>query len=702
VEDLNPAREVFDPLLTWSTVPGAARYDVEVNTTQDFAPGSTVATANVSGNAVSPTKHLPNNTYYWRVRAVDPDGRAGNFVTGTFAKEFDAVAPDATVPGLTLNEGRSGLSIGSTSSDPVLTWAPVPGASSYEVAVGPIGNAAGSACDWAAGNVFGGSATKSVVVDNPYIDLAITGTGPNPGIGASTRQTHKLVSGQKYCARVRAIDGAGNVSQFTYLGGANNQAAFTYAAPPLLADTPGCPVLPQPTYAEPAAGATLPRTPKFHWSAVANARSYYVVVARDPSLTNIVDIAFTDRTYYVPRDTYADETTGYYWAVLPSPTAAGSCPSDAPGTYPRFDKTSIPPAPQGPDAGASISAQPVFRWGSAEGAKDYRLQVARDAEFKDLVDNVVTASTAYAASTTYPVDTQLFWRVRARDANNIELGWSGPRAFRRTLPTPAPEAGNPTTGSVIPVLAWAPVPNAVSYGFHVDKVDGSAQDFTVATPRFTPTQFYGNGIWKWRVRANFPAGSGTVSGPYSPTVDFLRRILPPTRPRAVIAPKRVVFSWDPDTSGKSYRLEVARDDSFTDKIESITTPNAAYAPLLGGQYADGGRLYWRVAILDQGNNLGAFARGDLRLPQKLTVKISKADAPRRRTTAVLVTVTDPRGKRLVGATVSVFGAGAKAVSRRTGKKGTITLRLRPTRRGSINIRAARRGYVSGLATVRVR
>ena len=696
VEDLNPAREVFDPLLRWTDVPGAARYDVEINVADSFAPGSVVATSSVIGNATSPVKQLPNNTYYWRVRAVDTDGRAGNYVTGSFAKEFDLVAPDPTVPGLTINDGMTAVDAAATTetSQPVLTWNPVPGAASYEVAIAPK---PGGICDWSAGNVFGSSSTKTAFTANPYMDLAALTGGPNPGIGTSVKQQHKLVDLTQYCARIRAVDGAGNVSQFTYLGGANNVAAFTYRAP-AAGPVDACVALPQATYVSPSNGSTLPRTPKFHWNPVDGAKSYYVIVARDASLTNIVEIAFTDRTFYVPRATYEDETTGYYWVVWPSPRTDGGCPGE--GTPIRFDKASVPPAQQGPDDGTLIPTQPVFRWASAEGAKDYRIQIARDAEFKDLVDNVVTASTAYAPATTYPVDTQLHWRVRARDVDNIELAWSPVRSFRRTLPTPVVDPSNPRTGSSIPVLAWDAVPGAVSYGFHVDRVDGGTEDFTVATPRFSPTKFYGNGIWKWKVRANFPASSGSVSGPYTGTTDYIRRILPPTNTRAVRTSKRLVFSWNPDQSGKKYRLEVAKDDSFTDKMESVTTPNTSYAPLLDSSgYVDGGKLFWRVAIVDDGGNVGAFARGDLRLPPRLVLKTGKVgsfNAGRR--TAVVITVTDPRGTKIRNATVKFSGAGVKG-RRRTGKKGTVTLRIRAKKRGTVKITASRKGYVTGTLNV---
>ena len=64
--------------------------------------------------------------------------------------------------------------------------------------------------------------------------------------------------------------------------------------------------------------------PLFIWNPIAGKQSYWVIVAKDPSFTNIIDYAFTrvpglrgpDRQTQPP--TYLDETTSYYWVVLPS------------------------------------------------------------------------------------------------------------------------------------------------------------------------------------------------------------------------------------------------------------------------------------------------------------------------------------------------------------------------------------------------
>jgi len=708
VQDLNAAAEVFDPLLTWTAVPGATSYDVEVNTTPDFAPGSLFYSASVVGTSVAPTKQLPNNRYYWRVRAVDADKRAGGWFGGEFRKEFDDVP--VTVPNVRLNDATGGRAMGDVTSSPYLTWDPVPGAAEYELQVLPW---TGTQCNY--GSPVLGGPTDPIQTHVPAAQLADddierTPPGPSSWPGAKTRYTTALSVGSKYCVRILARDGAGvalktnaNDSEWTYVNGFN-QPVFEFATPPTVPPDASYAPLPKSAYQTPADGSSTTRTPIYRWEPSPQANSYWVVISRDDALTEVIETAFVRSPYYIPLTTLADEGTSYYWVVFPSNSVNGDVPSipdPSAKAYPRFLKQSVPPALSAPAGGASIGDQPVFSWGSVEGAKSYRVQVARDAQFRDLLDNVETASTAYAPiAGSYPVGAELFWRVRAEDADKVQLNWSEVRSFQRTLPAPTLDPGNPTTGSGIPVFAWTPVQGAVSYGLHVDKVDGGTEDFTVASPRFAPTKFYGNGIWKWKVRANFPASSGIVSGAYTGSVDYLRRILPPTNTKAVRTSKRLVFSWDPDSSGKKYRLEVAEDDSFSQKIESVTTPNTSYAPLLTQRgYEDGGKIYWRVAILDDGNNLGAFARGDLRLPPRLQLKTKVRRLKRGTRTAVLITVTDPRGTRIRNATVKFAGAGIKG-TRKTGKKGTVTLRLRPKKKATVKITASRKGYVAGTLSLR--
>ena len=144
--DLNAAPEVFDPQFSSGPVPGAARYEVEVNSSSDFAPGSKVCCTDTTiATSLSPTEVFEDNVYYWRVRALDPDGNAGVWnAGGSFLKTFDKVAaPGMTAPSIKNLRMRDNLTDPGVDQDlltpgyqtqvPMVTWDAVPGAASYDV-----------------------------------------------------------------------------------------------------------------------------------------------------------------------------------------------------------------------------------------------------------------------------------------------------------------------------------------------------------------------------------------------------------------------------------------------------------------------------------------------------------------------------------------------------------------------------------------
>ena len=168
-----------------------------------------------------------------------------------------------------------------------------------------------------------------------------------------------------------------------------------------------------------------------------------MLVAKDPEFHNIVDYGWTQVRAYAPRAgtnpiTYPDETTAYYWAVLPAAgwngaLAVGDPLSASPA---KFDKQSTPPRLVEPGQGAKPSGPPVFTWTAVEGARRYNLQVSREDDFGKLLDDVTTASITYTANTSYPADVALYWRVRAEDEEGVGLTWSEKRVFRYKLPAP--------------------------------------------------------------------------------------------------------------------------------------------------------------------------------------------------------------------------------------------------------------------------
>ena len=203
--DLVDAPEVVDPQLSWDTVPGAARYELDVNFSKDFAPGSRVCcSAPVIATSYSPTKLLPNNTYYWRVRAVNANGKAGDWsVAESFMKTFDTAptVPAPSVKGLHVrdNFGDSGSSPpGVRTSVPILVWNPVPGASGYEVDVTPY---VSGACDWTASSIAQWRSLTAVPAWTP-LGTGLRANKPFSSPATVTTDLARLSNGTAYCSRV--------------------------------------------------------------------------------------------------------------------------------------------------------------------------------------------------------------------------------------------------------------------------------------------------------------------------------------------------------------------------------------------------------------------------------------------------------------------------------------------------------------------
>jgi hypothetical protein len=714
VSDLNADERVYDPELSWQPVPGAVGYDVEVNYSSDFAVGSKVCCTERSiGTTVSPTTLLANNTYYWRVRAIDVNGNSGPWNNGPeFRKVFDDVVP--TMPGLRMRDNLADPATDLDTSEavldtenPIVRWDPVPGASAYEVQV----TEHTTGCDW--GQRFvdilhnNGFTTNTSWVARSQPLVQQPGSAAWPG---AQREGFPFANGKRYCVRVLAIagpDALGKsvVSEFSQINGAN-QPAFRYQAH--AAAQAGTPIMAADDYVLPPQGTITPRTPLFTWKRLPAAASYWVVISRDQSFTNVKEVGFTTHPAYAPRGTLEDETTTYYWVVIPAVNVDGSgvFSEYSDNAARSFEKRSAPPAQVAPDNGADVIAHPRFAWNAAEGARSYRLQVSTDPSFGDpLVANVTTAATSYTPTATYPADTVLYWRVRANavDQNGAEVGlnWSPVRTFRRRLPTPALSANNPLGGEGIPVFSWAPVQGALGYDIHVEQADGTRKDFQSKTVAFTPTVFYGTGVWRWQVRATFPGPSGTSSGAYTNLLPFARSIGAPKGAKALRQTGRILLTWDASQMAKQYKVDVSTNTSFKNLIDSVVVDGTAWAPDLSKQaYASGGTLYWRVATMDEGANAGAVANGVLTLKRKLVVSVT-AKLRRGKATPFSLAITDAGKQPIAGTKLKITGAGVK-LTKNLRKEANAYLTVKPRRKGTITVTVTKKGYGSAVKKLRVR
>jgi hypothetical protein len=725
VSDLVADPELYDPRFSWTRVPGAARYEVEINSSVDFAAGSKVCCSGTTINtSLSPTVVFRDNTYFWRVRAIDADGHAGDWncygdptcqTPGFFTKTFDNVPPTTPPsiknlrmrdnehdPGVDTDAGTAGYQ----TQVPIVSWNPVPGASSYQVDVTPFD---GSGCVWSA----------TLLEHHWTSNIALTswtplGTGwnlqkpyPDPHTVA-TELLVTLVPGQ-YCVRVRArsdrASGQEVYGDYTYLNPNGLGWAFEWTGYPSGgACSPSCSpgYLGANDYLVPQHGVTVTQTPLFTWRPVVGASSYFVIVAKDPNFTNVVDYAFTQIPAYAPRGTfgpatYPDETTLYYWAVLPEAGSDGTGNQGDPlaAAPQNFLKRSTPPTIVSPANGHVFPDQPTFQWTSVTGARTYRLQISQDQSFGHPIDDVTTDSSAYSSNTTYPADTVLYWRVRANDENGVGLTWSAVGTFQKTLA--APVGSGATQGDFIPTWTWSVVPGAVSYDLAVDLPNGTHKDFSgFRTPAVTPLLMYGTGIFHWRVRAEFPkAPFGLTPGPYSATYGFTRTIREPTGAHADVAQDHILLGWNAKPGAKRYRVQISGTSDFGQLVENVVTDNTSYAPRLkffGFRTLNTGRLYWRVAAIDEGENVGDFTQPQL-LSRSRRMEISvKGGLKHGKRSSITISVTDFETSGGVrGAALRLSGPGIRRRAR-TDARGSVRLALRPKRRGALVISATKRGY----------
>jgi hypothetical protein len=722
VTDLDPDsdNQHYDPLFSWDPVPGASSYDLEIMSAD--ANGSLVFSGSTIATSFAPNEVFQDNVYDWRVRAVDTGGNHGAWTDGPqFERAFDKNAPAIEnlqltnyVTGDAEEDGDAGT-IGFQTQVPIVTWSAVPGASSYEVQVAPyVGTPGSGACD------FNSPVWEDMTATTAWAPLGKPSVGepfPSP-VGVSTSNS-QLTLNATYCVRLRARSGhKGNIDvrgSYTYLDdGTDSGSSFQWTgypstspcAPSCFAGYPGAD-----NYLLPQRGSTVTRMPLLTWQPLDGAQSYWVIVAKDANFHTIVDYGFTRLPVYAPRKgtgvrTYADEQTSYYWVVLPSPNTGGNLAAFEPtkGAASTFEKQSTPPDAVAPTDGAVIDDQPVFQWTRAEGAKQYRIQIATDENFSntDILKDTTTASASYSAETTYPADTVLWWRVQAQDEEGRGQTWSEAHSFEKVLPTPDPSLSNPTIGDLIPTFSWNPVQGASSYDIHFELPDGSngRDGSNYAPSAVTAIKMTGTGHFLWQVRANYPGG---VDGPYTSLMDFTRTIHEPQNPVAATGPSSLLLSWDPKPTVKQYQVQIAKNTSFSPTVESTaTTDNTSFAPTMSSSaYTSGGTFYWRVRAIDADGNQGdwtAIKTFNLEPASggsgsSNTFKLSSTGKlVKGKLTKVTVTAKDGTSLNVVsGAKVAASGAGISS-TKFTSTSGVATFYLKPTKTGRVTFKVTKTGY----------
>lgn len=173
----------------------------------------------------------------------------------------------------------------------------------------------------------------------------------------------------------------------------------------------------------------------------------------------------------------------------------------------------LEPAPQ-----AVLSTeQPSLRWTRAGSARQVRLQLAREAQFAELLlDRTLPDDGGWTLDQALPPG-DYHWRLAALDAQRGQGPWGDAQSFRCELPAPGVTAPTPGVGPL--VLRWQRLPGATRYHLQLGR-DGQFEqpvldlESKAAQAEVAPLP---PGTYAVRVQA---LGEGGHAGPWSTPQSF--------------------------------------------------------------------------------------------------------------------------------------------------------------------------------------
>ncbi len=603
----NGETDVKTPTFSWKAALPTDQYKIEVRDKNGnrVASGTTYAT---SWTPVGVKLDPADGPFEWDLTAVAASGEESGRETRGFRLAPEADPVTTSQPPLTALTGIA--SDAPSMRAPQLSWVPDPDADHYRVWMGDEGT----------NFYWTPERHESFGKDLHYPTVTDTGTrvmvpgtyywrvesydADNRRIRRSSANTVRIADFEEVTGQRIAIDGK------TLEGGGGCAATLAGA---------GCP--------------QVPTTPVFSWDPSSDYSFYGVYVSQDANFTNLTEpkripASYSTKYAYTfanTNPTLADNTSGvpYYWHIRPCKTA-GVCAPDPVSNSTSLAKNAfrkISPTVQLTSPGNVTvgSTEVTFSWRDyfdsnratsfAAGTKQekgnqsamqYRIRVATDPTFTNLVDNRLVDQPTYTAfSTLYP-EGKLYWRVAAVDVSGNELSSSvGSFTKSSAVPTPTTPARSSTVSPTTP-FRWSTAGFAGRYEIEV------ARD-----AQFSPTKrLFSTKVWTtayawtsslpvgndyhWRVRQIDSAGN---NGAWSPAVRFnvAAEAVQLTSPTAgsIQDANGTMLTWRAVPGAATYKVEVST--AAGKRVESFSTGATAFAPYK----AMGSGLHtWSVTALD--------------------------------------------------------------------------------------------------------
>lgn len=475
------------PLLSWTAVPGASGYEVQIHTSENWIGAATYTTSGAQLHV--PKAQEPDRTWFWRVRA---QRGAGLFTQWSETASYRLLPLDRVTPRQPVDDNTPDVpeAPGVEVSDVFLEWDPVPGAVRYELQVG---------------------LDRDFTL--PVETRTVVGTRYSPV---------KTYDNDQFFWRVRPVDSSGHKIAWH----PDDTQEFQRIWP----DTP------VPVHPVDAVSPAVPGPLYLQWTPVAHATVYQVDVGTDANFSpRSYDTCTTHLTTVVlgtqvmrrsQCDTPAGQGQTTYWRVrgIDEPTGVEGLYSPVQRfTYARPAVAQVLPAPE-----ATVTV-PTLSWQDQPDIDSYVVEVRRG-------DGSLAASTTTRALSWTPPSRLLksgtsserfTWTVQSVDAYGKRSPLRPGRAFTLTSEVADPVEDVPLSpvaplpGNRAPGLAWSPWPGAHSYRVWVRSeesefwLDQSTTPLTNTRWQFpaatdTGTYFHSPGTYVWFVQAL--ASNGSVLG----------------------------------------------------------------------------------------------------------------------------------------------------------------------------------------------
>lgn len=335
-----------------------------------------------------------------------------------------------------------------------------------------------------------------------------------PAAVTAVRGTNFRVSAEqdRPVARSESIDGEVDVSgaEVVRVLPAGFGTVAEAGKPPL----PPKPLLPAPDVSK--LPARLLRFPtSIHWPAVTGAVAYRIQIAPDQAFeTLLVDTRNEPAQYQLtelPNGEYVLRVRAIDELGLEGLNADAELTVAAHPFPPRML--------QPENEGITRDPRPELRWSGAAPTRGYRLQLARDAAFRDLVlEETVRGTSTYLPAEDLPPG-EYHWRMASRDPTGAEGPFSLPRRFFVRAPLPRPVLAAPRIHRNHVSFAWQPGAPVKECRFEISRdaeFGEGVQQYVAVLPhmslsRLPPGRHY------YRVRCLDTDG---YRGPYSATQEL--------------------------------------------------------------------------------------------------------------------------------------------------------------------------------------